>query len=297
MTEEEFIFADRIAKIKSINKDYDLNGNSYISFSGGKDSTVLHYLIDEALPGNNIPRVFMNTGIEYRMIVSFVQNMQKTDSRIQIIHSGQNIKTVLEQNGYPFKSKEHSHLWECWKKGQKSKWILNYLKEGDFSCPKSLKYQFTPDFNLNLSDKCCYKLKKEPFRVWEKQNGKTVAILGVRMDEGGQRANHHECIVMDSKGGLNKFKPLNPVSDEWEDWYIKSRNINLCELYKSPFNFKRTGCKGCPFSLDLEEQLFKMKILLPEEEKQCEIIWKPIYDEYRRIGYRLKQNDGQMKLF
>ena len=26
----------------------------YISFSGGKDSTVLHYLVDEALPNNRI---------------------------------------------------------------------------------------------------------------------------------------------------------------------------------------------------------------------------------------------------
>lgn len=31
----------------------------YISFSGGKDSTVLHHLIDEAIPGNKIPRVFI----------------------------------------------------------------------------------------------------------------------------------------------------------------------------------------------------------------------------------------------
>jgi hypothetical protein len=39
-----------------------------------------------------------------------------------------------------------------------------------------------------------------------------------------------------------------------------------------------------------------MARLMPEEEKQCEIIWKPVYDEYRRIGYRLKK-DIQLKLF
>ena len=26
----------------------------------------------------------------------------------------------------------------------------------------------------------------------------------------------------------------------------------------------------------------------PSERKQCEMIWKPVYDEYRRINYRLK---------
>lgn len=57
MTNEEyqFILFDRVAKIKAINEQYDLEHNAYIAFSGGKDSTVLHYLIDLALPNNNIP--------------------------------------------------------------------------------------------------------------------------------------------------------------------------------------------------------------------------------------------------
>ena len=73
MTENEFILADRIQKIKSINELYDLENKAYISFSGGKDSTVLSRLIDEALPNNKIPRLYLNTGIEYLMVVSFVE--------------------------------------------------------------------------------------------------------------------------------------------------------------------------------------------------------------------------------
>ena len=65
MTENEFLLQDRITKIKSINEQYDLENNSYISFSGGKDSTILHHLFDLALPGNKIPRLFINTNIEY----------------------------------------------------------------------------------------------------------------------------------------------------------------------------------------------------------------------------------------
>lgn len=73
MTENELLLADRIAKIKSINELYDLENNAYISFSGGKDSTVLSHLIDEALPNNRIPRVYFNTGIEYKAIVNFIE--------------------------------------------------------------------------------------------------------------------------------------------------------------------------------------------------------------------------------
>lgn len=79
MTENEFILADRIQKIKSINELYDLENKSYISFSGGKDSTVLSRLIDEALPNNKIPRLYLNTGIEYLMVVSFVERERERE--------------------------------------------------------------------------------------------------------------------------------------------------------------------------------------------------------------------------
>lgn len=95
---------------------------------------------------------------------------------------------------------------------------------------------------------------------------------------------------------MEKFNPLFPVSEEFEEWLIEREHIKLCKLYYPPFSFKRTGCKGCPFALDLEEQLETMERCLPAERKQCEIIWKPVYDEYRRIGYRLKK-DEQLKLF
>ena len=63
-----------------MNDLYDLENKAYVSFSGGKDSTVLSALIDLALPGNHIPRVFINTGIEYREIVNFVKGIGERDT-------------------------------------------------------------------------------------------------------------------------------------------------------------------------------------------------------------------------
>ena len=57
--DNELILFDRLEVIKSTNQKYDLENNAYISFSGGKDSTILHYLIDMALPNNRIPIVFI----------------------------------------------------------------------------------------------------------------------------------------------------------------------------------------------------------------------------------------------
>lgn len=336
MTKEEFEFIlfDRIEKIKQINKEYDLENNAYISFSGGKDSTILHYLIDLALPNNKIPRVFINTGIEYFDIVNFVKELSSNDDRIIIYNSGVNIKQMLEKYGYPFKSKQHSHNWEIYnnnkeecqkyiniikkdenkkkdynfihnlKKGVKTiiKYVFGIRERERESCtstlivPNKLRYQFEGNYNgVKLSDKCCYKLKKEPIKKWEKQNKRFIVITGMRAEEGGMR-NQNGCTIFEGDN-LKKFHPLKVVSKEWQEQFIKNNNIKLSKLYYPPYNFARSGCRGCPFALDLQEQLDVMEKLLPNEKKQCETIWKPVYDEYRRVGYRLKKKNNQMTIF
>ena len=211
------------------------------------------------------------------------------------------IKKILEEYGYPFKSKEHSLKVGAYQKGSRSKSVMEY-KEGfrgveysKYQCPKSLQYQYDDSFKLKISDQCCYKLKKEPIHKWEKENNRTIAMTGMRKQEGGQRENIATCVVT-RNSKVVKFHPLLVVSEEFEDWFIEKQNIQLCELYYPPYNFKRTGCKGCPFSLKLQDQLDTMQMLLPNERKQCELIWKPVYDEYRRLGYRLR--DGkQLTIF
>ena len=89
--DNEFILEDRLAKIASVIQKYGVD-NFCLSFSGGKDSTVLHYLLDLAIPNNSIPRVFIDTGIEYHAIVEFVKLMQRNDNRIDIIKPTHNIK-------------------------------------------------------------------------------------------------------------------------------------------------------------------------------------------------------------
>lgn len=292
----ELLLFDRIEKIKQINEQYDLEHNSYIAFSGGKDSTVLHYLIDLALPNNKIPRLFMNTGMEYINMVKFVKNMAKTDDRIIILNSGVKIKKMLNEYGYPFKSKQHAHNVAIYQHSGITKTNISYLgldnTKSIYRCPKQLKYQFSDNFNLKISEKCCYKLKKEPQHKWAKENNKSIVLTGMRKSEGGNR-NNLTCIS--SNGAKIHF--LAPVNDDFMEWFIKKYNIRLCKLYYPPYNFKRTGCKGCPFALDLQNELDAIKKLLPNEYKQCCFLWKPVYDEYIRIDYRLEKPSRQLSIF
>ena len=128
---------------------------------------------------------------------------------------------------------------------------------------------------------------------WAKENRKKWIITGIMAAEGGRRTNA-KCTG--TFRGRHTFNPLAKVSKEWEDWFINENNIKLSALYYEPFNFERSGCRGCPFNPNLQEDLNVLGMYSEGERKACEIIFKPVYDEYRRIGYRLKSEE-QTKLF
>ncbi len=296
--DNELILFDRLEVIRKTIEKYGID-NFYLSFSGGKDSTVVSALLDLAIPDNKIPRVFINTGIEYSKIVEFVKEKASQDDRFILLKPTKNIKEILEKYGYPFKSKSHSHFLAIYQKSGLGTAVNNYLKGYEryniFKCPEKLKYQFTDSFDIKISEKCCFKLKKEPIAKWQKANNKPITMTGMRGAEGGARSLI-TCIITDKDKNLVKFHPLAPTTDEWENWFIDKYQVKLCDLYYPPYNFTRTGCKGCPYSLTLQKDLETMEQYLPNERRQCEIIWKPIYEEYRRINYRLKKAE-ERKLF
>lgn len=291
MTEFEFELQDRITKIRSINELHNLEANAFISFSGGKDSTVLSELIDLALPDNKIPRVFFNTGLEYKAILDFVKEKQKEDTRFIVYNSGVKVREMLETKGYPFKSKEFAQKMCTYQRSGECKTVTDYLgitgnKAKSFQCPTKLKSCFTKDFDLKVSDKCCKELKKKVSEKWSCKNNKPICVTGMTRIEGRVRKSHNICTVF-TENKLHKFHPLFPVSASFVDTFVETYNVQLCSLYYPPYNFERTGCKGCPFNLKLKQDLEKMQELLPSEYKQCQILWGKVYDKYKDLGYRL----------
>lgn len=84
---------------------YGMDG-VYEAYSGGMGSTVLSHLIDETYPGNDVPRVFVDTGLEYPEVRQFAMK----EPRCVVVKPKMNFKQVIEKYGYPFISKEVS---EC----------------------------------------------------------------------------------------------------------------------------------------------------------------------------------------
>lgn len=88
-------------RIRDCVNEFGVDG-VYVSFSGGKDSTVLLTIAREMYP--DIKAVFVDTGLEYPEIREFV----KTWDNVDWLKPKMNFKQVIEKYGYPFISKEVS---------------------------------------------------------------------------------------------------------------------------------------------------------------------------------------------
>lgn len=77
----------------------------YVSFSGGKDSTVLGHIIREACGYKNIPFVFVDVPTQYPELKQFAQ----TFDNLVILKPKISFAQVCEQYGFPMISKEVSN--------------------------------------------------------------------------------------------------------------------------------------------------------------------------------------------
>lgn len=295
--DNELLLFDRLNVIKDTINKYGEN-NFYIAFSGGKDSTILSFLIDMALPSNKIPRIYINTGIEYIEMTKHVKAIADQDNRFIIVAPSKNIKEVLNKYGYPIKSKFHSQMLETYQRSGLTKCVRVYLgqeltsggKKLLTSCPAALKEQFSSNFNLKASAKCCKVLKKDPAINWAKEHNKTINITGMRAEEGGGRKKLG-CILTDKDGNIKRFNPLIKVNENFINWLIDKYNIKLCKLYYEPFNFKRTGCRACPYALNIEAELLELKRALPIEYKISLALWGDVYRAYADSNYRITNKE------
>ena len=76
------------------------HGNVVVSFSGGKDSTVLLHLVRSIFP--NVKAVFSNTGLEYPEIQKHVMSIDNVD----IVRPAMRFDEVISTYGYPLIGKE-----------------------------------------------------------------------------------------------------------------------------------------------------------------------------------------------
>ena len=254
---------------------YETDGKCYVSFSGGKDSTVLLALIKlcediYTVPKDGIPAVFSNTGVELGVTLDFVRWVKENwYPNVQIIRPEKSFDWVLKNKGKPAKSKLRAQYLGRWQHGSRTDKVTKNLVIGISNAGTRARrivladkdmHMLSDKFPIVLSDQCCTYLKKKPFMQYEKTNGIRGYMTGVRTAEGGARelnmmaVHDPKRICTFTARGLTLKKPIIDWPDGVVEEFITKYKVPLSGAY-TKYGFHRTGCMACPFNSNVDFDL------------------------------------------
>ena len=239
-------------------------GQVYVSFSGGKDSTVLLHLVRSIYP--EVPGIYCDTGLEYPEIRDFV----KTIPNITWIRPVMPFNQVIQKYGYPIVSKEQSQYIDQYRKAKSEKtketrWKGNKHGRGKIS----EKWKYLLDAPFKISDRCCEVMKKRPFKIYEKETGR-FPYIGILAAESSKRVQEF------NKFGCNAFTAKRPMSKPLSTWlekdiwdYLKMHSIEYSSIYN--MGYERTGCMFCLYGhhISSQDRLELMKKTHPKQYQYC----------------------------
>ena len=285
-------------------------GQVYVGYSGGKDSTVLLHMVRQMYP--DVPAVFSNTGLEFPEVRQFATDMPG----VEVIRPEQTFVEIVREEGYPLISKAVASKIKYSRKFDMDGRVRLYLvdappvmhRDGTMGASMYDKRRWRPlaeEAPFKISDRCCRLMKKSPMAEYEKRTHRH-AYIGTMTGEGKLR---ERAWLMN---GCNAFDASPRISTPLAFWtdndileYIHALQSPISPFYgdivqeSSGFHTTgadRTGCAFCGFGAHLEKshRYLQMAETHPKLYHYCieggEWVDNPEYDpaipEYARDGFK-----------
>jgi len=228
-------------------------GDVYVSYSGGKDSTVLLDIVKRMFP--DVPAVFCDTGLEYPEVRELA--LRKADV---VLRPKMNFKQVIEKYGYPIPGKEQA-LYIRQARHTKSDHMRS-LRLGSGRYSVSARWRPLVYAPFEVSEKCCDVIKKEPFNRYANETGR-ARMTAMMASESTRRERGY------MRYGCNNFSDKNPSSMPMAIWteqdvlrYIAENGIEYAGCYGEIVEGRdgmlrctredRTGCMFCMFGIQFD---------------------------------------------
>lgn len=290
-----------IARIMECYNRY--NEKCYVSFSGGKDSTVLAWLCAQVCQLFKCKLVlwFSDTGLEFpelrKHIRAYAEWLRKEFSiEVELIidtpkdKSGNRIifKDVILNEGYPILSKNISRqIGDVQRLGQNC-WAARCFDGRETGMYDMRRWKYVLDAPFKVSNKCCDIMKKRPAHRFTKKS-KLVPIIGTMACESKQRK------IEWLHSGCNAFDKKSPSSQPMSFW-TEQDVLECLAKYKIPYpsvygeirqdengkwyttGYSRTGCIFCGYGCHLEKEPNRFQMLKKTHSKIWEYCMKSVED-------------------
>lgn len=243
------------------------NNEVYVSFSGGKDSTVLSDICAKWCKVIEKPLylVFVNTGLEYPEIQAFVKEYAQylrykhgIEVVLEILRPKMRFDEVIKKYGYPIIGKRQANTVSLARKNLEDNVyslrlsligvsveeaisiglkmpsddvIERYKRASSGSMFNVHKYRDLLTADFKISDLCCHVMKKTPFYEYQKRTGRKP-ILATMAEESMLREKSW------LQNGCNAFDGKQPRSAPMSFWteqdvlqYIKEEQLPIASVY------------------------------------------------------------------
>lgn len=262
--------------------------------SGGSDSDIMLDMIHRIDTEKKARYAYCATGMEYEATKRQLKRLEeKYQIEIKHVDPVMPIPTCCRKYGVPFWSKRvseliyrlqrHNFKWEdrpfdeliqeyprC---RAALRWWCNQYARKDNGSESSLNIAYAPYLKeymvanpppMPISAKCCQKAKKEPAAKYQKEQGFDLVCTGLRKSEGGARAiSFKTCVTISDNEEADTFRPIFWLTDRDKKDYEDHYSVEHSDCYKV-WGMKRTGCPGCPYGKEFEQELEFMQKYEPK---------------------------------